>query len=35
MRSSADIEAETGGRIDVLVVTHEHWDHVSGFLDRG
>jgi glyoxylase-like metal-dependent hydrolase (beta-lactamase superfamily II) len=21
----------TGGRIDVLVVTHEHWDHVSGF----
>ena len=27
----ADIEAETGGKIDVLVVTHEHWDHVSGF----
>ena len=22
----------TGGRLDVLVVTHEHWDHVSGFL---
>ena len=21
----------TGGVIDVLVVTHEHWDHVSGF----
>lgn len=21
----------TGGRIDVLVATHEHWDHLSGF----
>ncbi|MFK0688060.1 MBL fold metallo-hydrolase [Mesorhizobium sp. IMUNJ 23033] len=29
----ADIEKATdGGKIDVLVVTHEHWDHVSGFL---
>ena len=27
-----DIAAATGGRIDVLVVTHEHWDHVSAFL---
>lgn len=27
-----DIVAETGGRIDLLVVTHEHWDHLSGFL---
>lgn len=27
----ADIKTATGGRIDVLVVTHEHWDHVSGF----
>ena len=26
-----DIKRETGGKIDVLVVTHEHWDHVSGF----
>ena len=26
-----DILAVTGGRIDVLAVTHEHWDHVSGF----
>ena len=22
----------TGGRINLLVVTHEHWDHLSGFL---
>jgi hypothetical protein len=28
----ADVKAETGGRLDVLVVTHEHWDHVSGFV---
>ena len=28
----ADIIAETRGHIDVLVVTHEHWDHVSAFL---
>ncbi|WP_292422697.1 MBL fold metallo-hydrolase [Mesorhizobium sp.] len=28
----ADLKKETGGKIDVLVVTHEHWDHVSGFL---
>lgn len=27
----ADVIAETGGRVDVLAVTHEHWDHVSGF----
>lgn len=26
-----DIEAETAGRIDALVITHEHYDHVSGF----
>lgn len=26
-----DLVEETGGRVDVLVVTHEHWDHVSGF----
>ncbi len=23
---------ETGGKIDVLVATHEHWDHLSGFI---
>ena len=27
-----DIATVTGGRIDVLAVTHEHWDHVSAFL---
>ena len=26
-----DVVRETGGKIDVLAVTHEHWDHVSGF----
>jgi len=26
-----DIFAQTGGVIDLLVVTHEHWDHISGF----
>ncbi len=28
----ADIADVTGGHIDLVVVTHEHWDHVSGFL---
>jgi hypothetical protein len=32
-RVVADIRDATGGRLDVLVVTHEHWDHVSGFLE--
>jgi len=27
----ADIKAETGGKLDVLALTHEHWDHISGF----
>ncbi len=26
-----DVMALTGGEVDVLAVTHEHWDHVSGF----
>jgi hypothetical protein len=27
-----DVMETTGGRLDVLVATHEHWDHLSGFL---
>jgi hypothetical protein len=30
-RVVADIVAETGGVVDVMAVTHEHWDHLSGF----
>jgi hypothetical protein len=26
-----DVRDATGGRLDVLVITHEHWDHVSAF----
>jgi hypothetical protein len=26
------IVATTGGEVDVLVATHEHWDHLSGFV---
>lgn len=26
-----NIEAETNGRLDVVALTHEHWDHISGF----
>lgn len=26
-----DIRQETGGHIDIVVGTHEHWDHISGF----
>jgi hypothetical protein len=26
------IRDATGGHVDVLVATHEHWDHLSGFL---
>ena len=28
---ATDIAAATGGEIDLLVVTHRHWDHISGF----
>ena len=28
---SSKISLPVTGRLDVLVVTHEHWDHVSGF----
>jgi hypothetical protein len=27
-----DVRQRTGGRIHVLVATHEHWDHLSGFV---
>ncbi len=26
------IVATTGGEVDILIATHEHWDHVSGFV---
>lgn len=28
-----NVASVTGNRLDVLVATHEHWDHVSGFHD--
>jgi len=28
----SDIAATTGGHLHVIVATHEHWDHVSGFV---
>jgi hypothetical protein len=31
-RVAASLKEATGGRIDLLVITHQHWDHVSGFL---
>jgi hypothetical protein len=27
-----DILTETSGHVDLLIATHEHWDHLSGFL---
>jgi len=27
----ANLREETGGKLDVVVATHEHWDHISGF----
>ena len=32
---ATDIEAATGGDIQLLVATHEHWDHLSGFIQAG
>lgn len=31
-RVVTDIATCTGGRIDLIVGTHEHWDHISGFV---
>ncbi|WP_174298000.1 MBL fold metallo-hydrolase [Sphingomonas bacterium] len=28
---AADIVSTCAGRLDLLIVTHEHWDHLSGF----
>lgn len=30
-RVANDISAASAGRLDLVVMTHEHWDHVSGF----
>jgi len=30
--AAADILEVTGGRLNAVVGTHEHWDHLSGFL---
>jgi hypothetical protein len=31
-RVARDIETTVGGRLDVVVASHDHWDHVSGFV---
>ncbi len=31
-RVARDIETTAGGRLDVVVASHDHWDHVSGFV---
>jgi glyoxylase-like metal-dependent hydrolase (beta-lactamase superfamily II) len=30
-RVALDVEEATGGRVDALVLTHEHFDHLAGF----
>ena len=34
-RMAGHIVETTKGKLDVLVATHEHWDHVSGFAQAG
>src|SRR4051812_15300212 len=29
---AGDIATTCGGHLDLLVATHEHWDHLSGFI---
>ncbi|MDP3512199.1 MAG: MBL fold metallo-hydrolase [Sulfuritalea sp.] len=31
VKVAQDIDQACGGHIDVIVMTHEHWDHASGF----
>lgn len=31
-RVAQDILKESGGHIDIIVATHQHWDHLSGFI---
>src|SRR5436190_16165438 len=31
----ADIARTTNGKIDLLLATHQHWDHLSGFVQAG
>jgi len=33
LRVAQNLKEETGDQLKALVVTHEHWDHVSGFYD--
>lgn len=30
-----DVIETTGGQVDLLVATHQHWDHLSGFIQAG
>src|SRR5262249_26113556 len=30
---ASDIRSATNGKLDLLIITHEHWDHVSAFHD--
>jgi len=32
-RIAENVVRETGGRVDAIVGTHPHWDHLSGFYD--
>ncbi len=34
-RIAADIKAQCGSKLDILVVTHRHRDHISGFATNG